>query len=84
MDQVDSFRISEDELAKWEKGCESSGTEGETLTEGLIGPSLGPLKAMGCITPLVQCVMDLPLLEVFLILLRLELSGCPPHPGDWL
>jgi arsenate reductase-like glutaredoxin family protein len=44
MDQVDSFRISEDELAKWEKCCESSSTEQETSTEGLIGPSLGPLK----------------------------------------
>uniref|UniRef100_A0A0E0B516 TITAN-like protein n=1 Tax=Oryza glumipatula TaxID=40148 RepID=A0A0E0B516_9ORYZ len=34
MDQVDSFRISEDELAKWEKCCESSSTEQETSTEG--------------------------------------------------
>ncbi|KAL5205221.1 hypothetical protein ABZP36_033430 [Zizania latifolia] len=44
MDQVDSFRISDDELAKWEKCCESSSTEPEMLSEGLIGPSLGPLK----------------------------------------
>ncbi|XP_015696895.1 TITAN-like protein isoform X2 [Oryza brachyantha] len=44
MDQVDSFRISEDELAKWEKCCESSSTKPEPLTEGLIGPSLGPLE----------------------------------------
>ncbi|KAM0844259.1 hypothetical protein ACQ4PT_057175 [Festuca glaucescens] len=44
MDQVDSFRISEDELSKWEKGCESSSTEAQSLTKGMIGPSLGPLK----------------------------------------
>ncbi|VAI34256.1 unnamed protein product [Triticum turgidum subsp. durum] len=44
MDQVDSFRISEDELAKWEKGCESSGKEAQALANGMIGPSLGPLK----------------------------------------
>ncbi|KAM3276527.1 hypothetical protein ACQJBY_044748 [Aegilops geniculata] len=44
MDQVDSFRISEDELAKWEKGCESSGTEAQALANGMIGPSLRPLK----------------------------------------
>ncbi|CAM0952247.1 unnamed protein product [Alopecurus aequalis] len=44
MDQVDSFRISEDELAKWEKGCESSSKEAQAFTKGLIGPSLGPLK----------------------------------------
>ncbi|KAF0914434.1 hypothetical protein E2562_028516 [Oryza meyeriana var. granulata] len=44
MDQVDSFRISEGQLAKWEKCCESPRTEPGTLTEGLIGPSLGPLE----------------------------------------
>ncbi|KAM0852662.1 hypothetical protein ACQ4PT_042485 [Festuca glaucescens] len=44
MDQVDSFRISEDELAKWEKGCESSSTEAQSLTRGLTGPSLGLFK----------------------------------------
>lgn len=64
MDQVDSLRITEDEIAKWEKGCESSSTEARKLTQGLIGPSLGPPKAMGPITPLVQRVMDLPLLKV--------------------
>uniref|UniRef100_A0A0D9XFF3 TITAN-like protein n=1 Tax=Leersia perrieri TaxID=77586 RepID=A0A0D9XFF3_9ORYZ len=36
--------ISEDELAKWEKSCESLITEPQTPTEGLIGPSLGPPK----------------------------------------
>ncbi|XP_051188679.1 TITAN-like protein [Lolium perenne] len=44
MDQVDSFRISEDELAKWEKSCESSSTEAQSLTGSMIGPSLGPFK----------------------------------------
>ncbi|KAF7066439.1 hypothetical protein CFC21_072431 [Triticum aestivum] len=80
MDQVDSFRISEDELAKWEKGCESSGTEAQALANGMIGPSLGPLKAMGPITPLVQRVMDLPPLEVLLILLHLVLPDCLSNP----
>ncbi|KAE8767239.1 HORMA domain-containing protein 1 [Hordeum vulgare] len=28
----------------WKKGCESSITEEQTMTKGLIGPSLGPLK----------------------------------------
>ncbi|KAF8780882.1 hypothetical protein HU200_000840 [Digitaria exilis] len=44
MDQVDSLRISEDEVAKWEKGCESLSTGAKTGTEELIGPSLGPMK----------------------------------------
>ncbi|TVU08815.1 hypothetical protein EJB05_42230 [Eragrostis curvula] len=44
MDQVDSLRISEGELAKWEKGCESSSTGAKKGTEGLIGPPLGPMK----------------------------------------
>ncbi|CAN6204957.1 unnamed protein product [Urochloa humidicola] len=44
MDQVDSLRISEDELAKWEKGCESLSKGAKTGTEGLIRPSLGPMK----------------------------------------
>ncbi|KAL5201321.1 hypothetical protein ABZP36_035675 [Zizania latifolia] len=44
MDEVDSLRISDDELAKWDKCCESLGTVRETLTKGLIGQSLGPLK----------------------------------------
>ncbi|PNT64894.1 hypothetical protein BRADI_4g34656v3 [Brachypodium distachyon] len=44
MDQVDSLRITEDEIAKWEKGCESSSMEARKLTQGLIGPSLGPPK----------------------------------------
>uniref|UniRef100_A0ACD5YDH9 Uncharacterized protein n=2 Tax=Avena sativa TaxID=4498 RepID=A0ACD5YDH9_AVESA len=43
MDQADSFRISDDELAKWEQGCESS-SKAQTLNEEMIGPSLGPLK----------------------------------------
>lgn len=80
MDQVDLFRISEDELAKWEKGCESSGTEAQALADGMIGPSLGPLKAMGPITPLVQRVTDLPPLEVLLILLHLVLPDCLSNP----
>lgn len=82
MDHVDSFRISEDELAKWEKGCESSITDEQTLTNGLIGPSLGPLKAMGPITPLVQRVTDLPTPEVLLILLLLVLPDCPSNLGS--
>ncbi|RCV12395.1 hypothetical protein SETIT_2G266400v2 [Setaria italica] len=44
MDQVDSLRISEDEVAKWEKSCESLSKGAKTGTEGLIGPSLGPMK----------------------------------------
>ncbi|CAN6218284.1 unnamed protein product [Urochloa humidicola] len=44
MDQVDSLRISEDELAKWEKGCESLSKGAKTGTEGLIGPSQRPMK----------------------------------------
>ncbi|KAM0866658.1 hypothetical protein ACQ4PT_042485 [Festuca glaucescens] len=81
MDQVDSFRISEDELAKWEKGCESSSTEAQSLTRGLTGPSLGLFKAMGPITLLVQRVVDLLLLEVLLILLLSVLLDYPGKPG---
>ncbi|XP_062199186.1 meiosis-specific protein PAIR2-like [Phragmites australis] len=44
MDQVDSLRISEDEVGKWEKGCESLSTGAKTVTEGLIGRTLGPMK----------------------------------------
>ncbi|KAG8049717.1 hypothetical protein GUJ93_ZPchr0009g1933 [Zizania palustris] len=44
MDQVESYRISDDELAKWEKCCESLSTEPEMLSEGLIGPTPGLLK----------------------------------------
>ncbi|KAL6601235.1 hypothetical protein ACP70R_007119 [Stipagrostis hirtigluma subsp. patula] len=44
MDQADSLRISEGELAKWEKGCEALSTGSKTVTEGLIGPTLGPMK----------------------------------------
>jgi len=80
MDQADSFRISDDELTKWEKGCESS-SKAQTLTEGMIGPSLGPLKAMGPFTPLVQHVMDLQLLEVLLILPHLVLPDWQSNPG---
>ncbi|XP_057465645.1 TITAN-like protein isoform X2 [Actinidia eriantha] len=41
MDQVDSFRISEEDLAKWEKKCASmkSGTVNEGSHRPLIGPS---------------------------------------------
>uniref|UniRef100_A0A0A9DCG8 Uncharacterized protein n=1 Tax=Arundo donax TaxID=35708 RepID=A0A0A9DCG8_ARUDO len=70
MDQVDSLRISDDELSKWEKGCESLSKGARKWTEGLIGPSLAPLKAMGHITLLVQRVMELLVLEVFFILLH--------------
>jgi len=79
---VDSLRISEDELAKWEKGCESLGKGAKMETEGLIGPSLGPMKAMGHTTLLVQRVMELLLLQVFLILLHMELLEYPSHLGD--
>ncbi|PSR95944.1 TITAN-like protein [Actinidia chinensis var. chinensis] len=43
MDQVDSFRISEEDLAKWEKKCASlkSGTINEGSHRPLIGPSNG-------------------------------------------
>ncbi|CAL5087462.1 unnamed protein product [Urochloa decumbens] len=44
MDQVDSLRISEDELGKWEKDYESLSKGAKTGTEGLIGPSLGPMN----------------------------------------
>ncbi|CAD6218614.1 unnamed protein product [Miscanthus lutarioriparius] len=44
MDQVDSLRISEDVLAKWEKGSESLSTGTKKGTEGLIGPCLKQIK----------------------------------------
>ncbi|WVZ65484.1 hypothetical protein U9M48_014837 [Paspalum notatum var. saurae] len=44
MDQVESLRISEDGLAKWEKVSKSLSTEAKKGTEGLIGPSLKPTK----------------------------------------
>ncbi|XP_062193750.1 meiosis-specific protein PAIR2-like [Phragmites australis] len=43
-DQADSLRISEDELAKWEKGCESLSTGAKKGTQGLVGASLGLMK----------------------------------------
>lgn len=82
MDQVDSLRISEDVLAKWEKSSESLSTGTKKGTEGLIGPSLKQIKAMGHMTLLVQRVMELPVLEVLLILLHMELLDCPSHLGD--
>ncbi|XP_052175244.1 TITAN-like protein isoform X2 [Diospyros lotus] len=42
MDQVDSFRISEVDLAKWEKKCRS--LKSETAGEGSHRPLIGPLK----------------------------------------
>ncbi|ONM22775.1 TITAN-like protein [Zea mays] len=44
MDQVVSLRISEDVLAKWEKGPECLSTGTKKGTEELIGPSLKQIK----------------------------------------
>ncbi|KAG1330948.1 TITAN-like protein [Cocos nucifera] len=44
MDQVDSFRVSEAELLKWEKGCELLKNAASSSSEGHIGPSPGLLK----------------------------------------
>uniref|UniRef100_A0A0A9CVF8 TITAN-like protein n=1 Tax=Arundo donax TaxID=35708 RepID=A0A0A9CVF8_ARUDO len=82
MNQVDSLRISEDELAKWEKGCQSLSTGAKKGSEVLIGPSLAPLKAMGHITLLVQRVMELPDLEMFITLFHMELLDCLSHLVD--
>uniref|UniRef100_A0A0D9XFF0 TITAN-like protein n=1 Tax=Leersia perrieri TaxID=77586 RepID=A0A0D9XFF0_9ORYZ len=51
MGQVDSFRISEDELAKWEKSCESLITEPQTPTEGI--PYSAPFETFG--VPVTPC-----------------------------
>ncbi|XP_018503654.2 TITAN-like protein [Pyrus x bretschneideri] len=42
MDRVDTFRISEDELAKWEKKCNSLKLEAVPCGEGSRGPTSGP------------------------------------------
>ncbi|TVU18754.1 hypothetical protein EJB05_34867, partial [Eragrostis curvula] len=78
----------------WEKGCESSSTGAKKGTEGLIGPPLGPMKDTRnettsdnldslhkTISSLLR-VIELPLPESLLILLHMELLGCPSHLGD--
>ncbi|OVA09540.1 Coiled-coil domain-containing protein 84 [Macleaya cordata] len=44
MDRVDSFRVSETDLSKWEKRCGSLKSAGPLSNEGSYGPSLGPSK----------------------------------------
>nr|XP_010926848.1 TITAN-like protein isoform X1 [Elaeis guineensis] len=44
MDRVDSFRVSEAELLKWEKGCELLKNAASASSEGHIGPSPGLSK----------------------------------------
>lgn len=44
MDRLDTFRISEDDLAKWEKKCKSLDRDAVSSREGPIGPVFGPLN----------------------------------------
>ncbi|XP_010250710.1 PREDICTED: TITAN-like protein isoform X2 [Nelumbo nucifera] len=44
MDRVDSFRISDEDVSKWEKKCESLKSFASSSSEGSYGPSLGPWK----------------------------------------
>ncbi|XP_020088489.1 TITAN-like protein isoform X2 [Ananas comosus] len=58
MDRVDSFRVSEVELLKWEKGCEALKSAAQTLSEGPIGPSPGPSKSIDIQNELTSNNMD--------------------------
>ncbi|GMY15123.1 TITAN-like protein [Fagus crenata] len=44
MDRVDTFRISDADLAKWEKKCVSLKSEAVSSSQGAIGPVVGPLN----------------------------------------
>lgn len=48
MDRVDSFRVSEADLLKWEKGCEllKNAASSSSSSGGYMGPSPGLSKAM--------------------------------------
>ncbi|KAI3947437.1 hypothetical protein MKW92_048577 [Papaver armeniacum] len=44
MDRVDSFRVSESDLSKWEKRCRMLENSDPSANGGACGPSLGPSK----------------------------------------
>ncbi|ONK56167.1 uncharacterized protein A4U43_C10F4830 [Asparagus officinalis] len=44
VDRIDSFRVSDEELAEWEKACKSLKSAASTSGQGTIGPFSVPLK----------------------------------------
>eukprot|EP00261_Vitis_vinifera_P040856 XP_019082099.1 PREDICTED: TITAN-like protein [Vitis vinifera] len=54
MDRVDSFRVSEADLAKWEKKCKLLKSTDASSSEGSCRPLLGPSNEMRYIRYLIQ------------------------------
>lgn len=65
MDRLDTFRISEDDLAMWEKKCKSLKNEAVPCGEKSRGPTFGPSNEMSIRYP-IQDPLKLQMLAAFL------------------
>ncbi|XP_021804036.1 TITAN-like protein isoform X3 [Prunus avium] len=65
MDRLDTFRISEDDLAMWEKKCKSLKSEALPSGEKSRGPTFGPSNEMSIRYP-IQDPLKLQMLAAFL------------------
>lgn len=67
MDRLDSFRISDVDLAKWEKKCKL--LKNEAINEGSRGLVIGPVNEMRDIRYPIQSCLKLQKLALFYMML---------------